>query len=208
MECLLNHDMPELAEDEFYWLRLMEERGHASVFARKTSEDLAIVERCTAMEWAHSVRSKYGLQVERVRSNADQNKAPDCFAFFEGREVGVELTELVDGSLLARIRQGRERGHRLSASSGREYWNAQWGEARFISEVSKLFQSKAEEYRKNGDKIDVLIICTGEPWLSPEQVEAWLPSWEVRATDEIASLYSLMSYFPGYLKRWPVFRVF
>ena len=65
------------------WMRIMNDRGHASMFARKTS-DKAIVERSTAEEWCKAVRGKYGLTVDGVESNPDQNGVPVSCPRFRG----------------------------------------------------------------------------------------------------------------------------
>jgi hypothetical protein len=80
------------------------ERGHVLMFARETPENLAIVERPTARKWCKSECKKFALDVGAVMSNPDYKRVPDCFVTLNGKKISLELTELVDGTMLDRIR--------------------------------------------------------------------------------------------------------
>jgi len=188
---------------------VMNERGgHASVFARKTPEDLQIVERAAACEFSESVQAKYGLQIDNIESNPEKNGVPDCFANHEGRRIGIELTELVDGSLLDDIRNTSIDEPAINAYSGEGFVRAQWDEARFSKDLSERICCKVRKYQKNGHAVDILIVHTAEPWLKPERVEKWVSLSNLKPTVQIRSAYLLMDYVPGYSENWPVFRIF
>ena len=197
----------ELLDGIRYWARIMNERGHAPMFARKTPEDLAIVERSTAREWCRAVHSKYGLNVDNVTSNPDPKGVPDCFANLNGQEISIELTELVDGPLLDQICDAQGRGQVISAHVGEAFLSSLWDEQRFNRALSDRFSAKSNKYLRNNEVVDALIIHTDEPWLSPQQVEEWIPHCELKPTNQIKSAYLLMTYAPGYSIDWPVFQI-
>jgi hypothetical protein len=190
------------------WVRIMNDRGHASMFARETPDDLAIVERLTAQEWCKAVRAKYGLNADGVESNQDPKGVPDCLAYIDGARVSLELTELVDGQLLDQIRDAKANGQNLSAYEGEGFVRSQWDMSRFVQALTECIRKKDQKYQRNSNEVDVLIIHTDEPWLSPGKIDEYLLQSEFKPTKTIHSAYLLMTYVPGYSENWPVFRLF
>lgn len=186
------------------WLRIKEARGHARAFARETPEDLAIVERSTAKEWAKSVRDRFGLNVSGIVSNLEATGVPDCFGRLDGNAIGIELTELVDGQLIDDIRMGAI----SSAHTGNGFFRSQWDVARFAAFLIAAIEKKHAKYQRNGERVDVLILHSDETWLDPFNVDRWL-RWRLPGPGPcIGSAYFLLTYHPGYSQNWPVFRLF
>lgn len=203
----MNDSDSDLYEGVERWAGIMNERGHASAFARLNTEDKQIVERSTAQDWCDAVRHNYGLVVEKVRSNPDPNGVPDCFADCNGETISLELTELVDAELLDEISKARKRGVVLTSYSGEGFQKAQWDESRFTQMLSRRLDAKKTNYERNNAIVDVLIIHTDEPWLSPAQVQEWLPRCELEPNQYVRSAYLLMTYCPGDPESCPVFRI-
>lgn len=183
---------------------IMAQRGHAPMFARETVEDLANVERKTANEWAQAARDKYGIEVRAIRSNPIPNGVPDCFALQNGTTISLELTEVVDGALLNDIKKGKF----SSAFAGQGFERSQWSGSRLAAYLIAAIEKKHAKYERNGERVDVLILHSDEPWLDPYNVENWL-RWRLpRPRARIGSAYFLLTYHPHFSPNWPVFRLF
>jgi hypothetical protein len=181
----------------------MNKRG---IFARQTPEEKVIVETSTVEEWATAVKAEFGLHITNI--SPCQTDPPDCYANFEGRRISIELAELVDGNRLkesvAAIDAGKEPPH----YQGQAFLNTQWSKDRFFDELSVLIDKKTVKYQRNKLVFDVLIIHTDETWLSPQQVRSWLAETDIGPRSTFQSAYLLMTYDPGYVDHWPVFRLF
>lgn len=183
-------------------------RGHASLFARETSEDKQIVELATAREWAESAGAKYGIVVSGIVSNSNSNVAPDCFAQLNGGQIGIELTELVDPELLRCVAAERKSDRVFSAYHGIGFQQAQWDQTRFCHALNEILAKKDKKYEGQSFRADVLIVHTDEPWLSPHDVERWLAQNTFEHRPSLKTVYFLMTYVPGYSLHWPVFQVY
>lgn len=190
--------------DVEHWARLIDERGHAGVFARKTAAEKEIVEKGTASEWVIAVAAEFGLQVRHLRK--PPTDPPDLLGEVAGQSVSIELVELVDGGLLRDL--ARARKATAPELSGRERFDrTQWNEHRLLSELEKLLDQKQRRYAKR-EPLDYLIIHSAEPWLQPTQVQKWLEGKAVKPRPAFSSAYLLLWYDPSYRPHWPVFRLF
>jgi hypothetical protein len=126
----------------------------------------------------------------------------------DGVRISIELTELVDGQLLHQIRKAKANGQRLSAYEGEGFVRSQWDKSRFLQALNECIAKKNVNYQNNGNKINILVIHTDEPWLSPRQIEEYLPQCEFKPPRTIEKAYLLLSYVPVYSENWPVFRIF
>lgn len=186
--------------------QMMSKRGHASMFARDNAQDKTIVELSTASDWCESMHAKYGLEISNLRSN--QEDPPDCYAAFSGKNISLELVELVDGKILSAIQKAAKKGITISTNGGDAFTQAQWPKDRLTTALQDLIDRKVEKYRKNCQTIDVLIVHTDELWLMPHDVEKWLPEIQFEKQDTIHNAFLLMTYDPGYAEYWPVFHLF
>lgn len=123
-------------------------------------------------------------------------------------ELGVELVELVDGSMLARSKYtGRNSFNDISMFN-----DAQWDSDRFFRDVNKVIDGKSSKYVAREILIDVLLIYSAEPWLDPEDVEGWLSKQSISPRDGIKSAFLLLEYDPGYAQKhgrcWPLFKLY
>jgi hypothetical protein len=199
----------EFSEEDFAELdrlvEMMNQRGHAHVFARATREDKQIVERLTAQEWGESMSEQFGMTISGVASNDDD--PPDCVAVCSGRKISIELAELVDSMVLATIADARRAGLRITAYD-QLFDLAQWSSKKFKKATDDLLDRKQHKYGPRGVSVDVLIIHTGEPWLSPADVAKWLPTLQFQPRPFAQACYLLMDYVPGFAVHWPVFRIY
>ncbi|MEO9969300.1 MAG: hypothetical protein ABJG15_05645 [Hyphomonadaceae bacterium] len=187
-------------------VRLINSRGHAGAFAKKTREDQISLEKLVAIEWTKSAQVAFGLNVSSLEHNLVD--PPDCFAEIDGRKIAIELTELVNSNLLDDIETyNRENGLRVT-SADRFYHHAQWNLELFKTRLDERIDKKQESYEKRGIFVDVLVVHSDEPWLSPYHVETWISSLNFKARPNLFSVHFIQSYFPGYSKHWPIFRLY
>lgn len=199
----------EFSEEDFAELDrlvdMMNRRGHAHVFARESAEDKQIVECLTAQEWCDAMNEQFGVTITGVESKEDD--PPDCIAVYNGKQISIELAELVDSVVLSRIAEARRAGLRITAYD-QLFSLAQWSPEKFKSAIDNLVDSKQRKYGPRRITVDALIIHTGEPWLSPTDVAKWLPNMSFEARPIARACYLLMDYFPGFAVHWPVFRIY
>ena len=190
------------------WLDIKKRRGHAHMWAWETSDDLVVVERVVAGDFARAAYAKWGREISSIRSNPQRNGVPDCYATEDAKTISIALTEFVDGSLVDHIRAARAEGFDVSAFSATLFERAQWDAERFEAELLKRLTSKSAKYVRNNEFVDLLVIYADEPWLMPTIVEQWLDTITVVGHPTIGSAYLLMSYFPGYSEACPVFQLY
>ena len=186
------------------WARLITERRHASVFARKTPEDKRVVERATAGEWAESVAAEFGIQIDRLwQPDADP---PDIIVEIAGQELSLELVELVDER---RLRDGSASKvtRRPQPSPRQKFEFALWGDQRLRTELGALLDRKQSRYRQ-GEAFDILVVHTDEPWLRAHDVRHWLSRGPFAKRSCFRSAYLLLTYDPNEGPHWPVFRLY
>lgn len=134
---------------------------------------------------------------------------PDFHAKCDGREIGIELTELVDGEFFRKRDRARKNSEHYSAHSGEGLRDTQFDKQRFQDMLLTRISSKAGKYTKRDIKIDVLVVYTGEHWLTPEEVAQWLPDIKVERAPALKSIFFLMNYSPSYSQEhWPVFNIY
>lgn len=181
-------------------------RGHASILARDPA-DQQIMERIIANYWADAMRTALGANITSIRSNPKPYDAPDCFAMYNGKELSIEVTELVDSNILAKIDKARKVGRNLTSS--RELFDdAQWTAERLRNEIEARLNKKNARYSSKGESFDVLVIYTAENWLSPKIIETTLAKSHFAIGDAFKSAYLLSEYYPGYAEHWPLFTLY
>lgn len=181
------------------------QRGHAAMFARDnkliTKE---LIEKTVAAEWANSMREKFHIEISDVQhANAAH---PDCFAYYCGERMNLELTELVKGNILAKY--SGLKGHTPTQTRSSYFDEAQWSFEEFATKIEEMLTTKDEKYFNADMKIDALIIYTDEDWLPPQTIQEWLEKISVAPRNNVRNAYLLRTYFPGYGSCWPVFRLY
>ena len=172
-------------------------QGYGSEFNYKTAQDKAIIEEMTCCEWCRSIKGEFSLAMGEPKHNP--NDPPDCYVTFEGKRLGVELVQLVEPEHKQRAVKGE------SPYGGQLFEDMQWMKERFISRLNQLSQSKGEKYRKRGQRIDVLVVHTAEPYLTISQARDWLTDAILDQHPFISSAFLLFGYAPGGTQHWPVF---
>ena len=180
-----------------YWAELMTARGHASIFARNSVEDKRVVERATVMEWVDAISVLEDVQVDAVAPGPD-NAFPDFTARLNGEPVSIQLTELLHSKNILK----------LAAKRQPNFEGVQWTEHRFRERIRELLDAKAGKLSRSRRLCDVLIIHSDEPWLTPQKIEEWLAGGRFDKRPEIAAVYLLITYVPGWAEHWPLFRIY
>ena len=188
-----------------YWVEKMNARGYATEFGRGRG-DQWIIEASVLSHWVDSIEAEWNIKARNTRLRRDA--PPDADAEIDGRSVTVELKEFVDPSLLQRTTHAKKKGGNFSVYAGTGFEQAQWNRDRFQSEVVKRVNDYAGRYSKrNKPKYDYLLLYTGEPWLSPDDVEQWISEPFLETQVQFGAVHLLMSYTPRYRPHWPVFRL-
>ncbi|NRB20460.1 MAG: hypothetical protein HRU33_23745 [Rhodobacteraceae bacterium] len=187
-----------------YWAGKMNNRGHATTFGRgSTEQDKRIIEASVLAEWVRSASSELSLNI--TDAALLQNDPPDAKATVNGLHKTIELTELVDGDFIADVKRSRNKGKHRSAFSVRDFSRVQWDRERFFTELNNLISKKDKKYSAQEVPIDILIVYSDEPWLTPEEVSIWMqPNKKPRLTS-IGTVHVLLTYSPGYREYWPIF---
>lgn len=181
----------------------MNKRG---IFGRRYQSDKVIIEVSTVEEWARAIASEFGVHVTKICICKDD--PPDCIATVSGKQISIELAELVDSNRVLECAKAVETGNQPPHHQGTGFEKTQWSKERFFRELNSLIDKKNLKYEKNKLVFDVLLIHTDEPWLSPQQAKSWLSESKIEPKSSFRSVYLLMTYQPGYANHWPVFLLF
>lgn len=185
------------------WVKAMNKGG---LFGRRNRHDKEFIEADAAEEWALAAKAEFGLHVTNISSCKPD--PPDCHAIFEGRNISIELTELVDNHLRYENVKANEAGKEPPHYQGQAFLDAQWSKDRFFKEISDLIDKKTANYEAGNQVFDVLIVYTDEPWLSPQQVRTWLTETNIEPRRAFHSAYLLMTHEHANADHWPIFRLF
>jgi hypothetical protein len=152
----------------------------------------------TALEWAESMREKFGMAVKNVRR--PEKDPPDCIGDIDDHTISIELTEL--------LHPHAQRGRPGTVSPETPLEAVLWSTGDFIKGIESRLDDKQENYGAKQFTVDVLIIHTDEGWLSVDLIEDTLTRWAPEARENIKSAYLLKTYVPGRGEHWPVFRLY
>ena len=175
--------------------------GYAGIFRYENAEDKQIIELSTAREFCTSLAEMYKLVELQVALNP--HDPPDCFVRNGERSFSLELVQMVEGGQKVRIDYGE-----------RPYCNPlfsemQWDKPRLSDRLSEIIKSKGNKYRERNILIDILLIYTGEPWLSSCQVDQWIQNIAVEKHPNIGAVFFLLEYEPGRdSNNWPLFHIY
>lgn len=193
--------MPDRGSKMKRWLDAFARRGHAVMFARPKQSDLATVEICTVSDFARSVRAEFGYEISEIESV--KRDPPDCTAQFRGRQISIELTELVDQEMLRDLDQAQKKGKFISADE--RFRRTQWDAERLRRELDARLDGKQAKCARNATYVDVLIVHSAENWLCQLDVEEWLGELEFEPRPNIRSAYLLLASGGSHGPHWPVF---
>lgn len=157
--------------------------------------DREIRDRGLGTDFATALGEQFGIELPRIQVTPKGEDPPDLRA----GNTGIELTELVDGDLIAAAVQEKEAG--LHPTQYRS-----WTRPQFHDRLRELIERKdgAEPDRSWPDYW--LVIHTDEPGLTPEIVESLLEGWRARPCRLLTRAFLLMSYFPSHEGR-PLFEL-
>ncbi len=163
--------------------------------------DKRLVEMSEARDWVRAANATFASQLGKVIPNpADP---PDCYVEYCGRQISVELVQFV------------EQSHKKRAAleetpfAGQLFVDTQWTQGRFLASLGRLMDKKSDNYVGRNVNIDVLLVVTGEPWLTFQQVENWLASSQIPQKQNIANAFFMLGYDPQLgAKHNPVFKLY
>ena len=122
---------------------LMNQRSHSGYFAQdREILPRAQIEAGVIADWAFAARRHLGWAIDDPRGNTED--PPDGYAKVNGNPVSIELTELFNGRLNARLKEesvksGRRVTWADAALSPEEIW---WNEARSDKKYPRLSRRK------------------------------------------------------------------
>ena len=160
------------------------DRGYASFFEwpDKEQKEVGIV-----LHLFESLSSQEGNEWKKLVPRGQGNDPPDCEATDPaGKRLGIEVTELVDGSAIGRRK------------AGDTYHTAPWDQAKFLRFLDERFTAKDVPFAIRGGPYDEywLLIHCDEPELPFERVREFLFGLAVRQTRLIDQAFLLLSYSP------------
>lgn len=185
----------------------MLKRGHAQTFAQDGKASREMIERIVVSEWAKCLYEESGIRVEKIRSNGAG--PPDCTAEINGHAVSIEVTELVDGGIIQSIDRARK-GKSPALTGSALFDRLQWFKGRFFNAIQNLIDEKHTKYSSRIPKIeiDILLVCSAEPWLSPHDLRTWLSSDSLKQRHSFKAAYLIKTYDPSFSKsHWPLFKL-
>ena len=168
------------------------QRGHGADHVVPDDPALrqTIGERAVAEEFAEAYSQKYEKEITDIRSN--ENDPPDCFAYEDGKQFGIEITELLKPEIRADnvtgFHKARQRvgGRELTPDEQREqqqenyvrnYECSLWTKKEFLQSLQAVIK------KKDGNKglvncikkiCVVLVIYTDDQNLPKADLTEWL----------------------------------
>lgn len=151
-----------------------------------------------ACDFARSLEAEFGLILEKLQNGDDP---PDVAAKLDGKEIGIEVTRLLDQQVL-------EENLRRSSQDGMPPKAVTWSPQIFEAKVNDILNSKDRIYQNRGIEIDILLIHSDELWQSPKEVKDWIGKMSLQRRGSIHSAYLTLFRDPTYSKLVPVFRLY
>jgi hypothetical protein len=113
------------------------------MFASPDRATRKIVERQTVEEWGRSMSGAFGDDVSDITSV--QQDPPDCTATFNGVPISVELSELLHGNVLHRIKRAR-----LAGGPPPAFEELQWTPQLFAEQLNRIISTKQAKLARAG----------------------------------------------------------
>lgn len=172
-------------------------RGYADFFGWGRNRDLEELGVLTSL--AESMQADGALFFGNIRARGRGSDPPDLEALdSEDRRVAFEITELVDGEAIKAYK------------AGRTYDWADWPQAKFISTIHSLLQSKNDKYYKLKDQPYpggyVVVIFTDEPELQYPKVKTYLQGQRFLGIGKVSRAFLVLSYNPV-VSRYPYYEL-
>lgn len=184
------------------WVQIRNKgHGYAGIFNYSNSDDKRTVEQNVIEEWSASVKAEFGIELGRPQHNPDD--PPDFYISMNGRELKVELVQLVEQAHKKRAMKGE------TPSSGPLFQDMQWSRERLVAKLDEFISNKGKKYKKAGIEIDVLLIHTAEPWINSSQAQNWIKDGEIKSHPSIPVAFVLFDYEPYKDQlHWPVLKLY
>ena len=174
--------------------------------AQAIREHRQFIERYVVESFAETLERRDAIKLDDVRSV--EHDPPDCTASMDGRQVTIEVTELVLSTILEKARYILKNEKRTTSELVEHFDDAQWTKEFFETSLNRLIDSKHEKYSKRSPAryFDVLLIYTDAGGLTLDDVKAWLPEIHFEHRPSFGCVYFTVSYRPE-CGGWPAFRL-
>jgi len=196
--------MAKLEDDDALerFVRLMNKgHGYGGTFNYENARDKRYVELDTANEWSRSMVAEFGVELGMAKPNL--NDPPDCYFNLRGRQIGVELVQLVEQKHKNRAQKSETPHH------GKLFMDMQWSKERFLAKVNQTIGQKGQKYELRSIEVDVLVIFVGEPFLNFVAAKELLKDSMIGSHQNIRNAYMLFDYEPGRgVDHWPMLPIY
>lgn len=181
------------------WTELVEEikknpRPHAGHFSWENDRTLA--ELGVLKEFRNALVYEDKLFFSKAWHRGEANDPPDCEGVTAAGDcIGIEITELVDGSSIQ------------AARLGQEYDWKDWKGA-LLSKLEKLVRRKDTFKNIKGGPYSqyILLIFSDEPWLEKKYIEWFIAEYKFDSIKFINRAFLLLSYDP-LIQRYPCYEL-
>ena len=190
-----------MKKDLNYWIDLWNTRGNASSFARSDPDDKKQVELHVANMFALALSTKFEVRLADVTNNPYE--PPDIVAKLNHSVIGIETTELIDGQFLAKAKFEAQQGRALNPTTADGFSLTQWPKDRFLAHLKNRIQKKAKKY--DNQKIDVLLIYSGEYWLNEQNVSQYIEASNIDLPACFKAVFLILDYEPSCEHKYPLF---
>ena len=165
-------------------------RGHAN-FWNAVNEDQGLMEVYATKEWAKEMNER-GWQIDMGTIRQNPETYPDCLAEMDGKQIGVEVTEMVD-------RKAIDEQNPIPP----------WLLDKFLEHLSERVQEKDKRVRDSSLSKQFLLIVTDEANLDEATLSEYLKTIELQQPRHFDGIYVMMSYTPNPAEQgyYPVFEV-
>ena len=168
-------------------------RGHATYWhADNKSQDSMEVE--ATLDWAREMNER-GWKINTIQKNPETY--PDCIAMMDGKEIGVEVTDLVDGNAINK--HPRNPRYEGPEQFGREFSQPmppKWPFEKFERYLRKRLCCKDKRVKDGSLSKQFLLVVTDEPWLDEATLAEHLRTVELPRPQHFDGVYLMMSYVP------------
>ncbi len=185
-------------------------RGHATYW-HAANECQGPMEVGAVMDWAEQM-NKRGCQIDIDTIKKNPDTYPDCIAKMDGEQIGVEVTELVDGNAIrCHPENPQYEGPEQFVREFQQPMPPKWSREKFEQCLSERVCRKDKGVKCGSLAKQFLLVVTDEPWLDQATLADYLRTIKLQPPRNFDGVYVMMSHVPNPTGRGrghhPVFEV-